>query len=87
MALLDMLVERSQVKKGPACKLRTWLDTLDAKQREQIAEAFRDQRVLHRVLADWISEQPDAPKATASNISHHRNGNCAGCASLNLVRP
>lgn len=89
MALLDDLIERSRVTKGPLCRLKTWLDTLDAKTRDQVCEAFRDHRVLHRVLADWIREQPDGPTITASNISHHRTGNCTGCAraGYDVVRP
>jgi hypothetical protein len=54
-----------------------------------VCEAFRDQRVLHRVLGEWVSQQPDAPKISASNISHHRTGACTGCrtAGYDLVRP
>lgn len=89
MALIDDLVALSRVTKGPPCKLRLWLDTLDATTRDQVCEAFRDHRVLHRVLADWIREQPDGPTITASNISHHRTGGCTGCAraGYDVVRP
>jgi hypothetical protein len=89
MALVDDLVERSRITKGPLCRLKLWLDGLDTKAQQQVCEAFRDHRVLHRVLSDWIREQPDAPQISASNVSHHRTGNCAGCAraGYDLVRP
>lgn len=88
MNLAQTLAELSEVKKGPQCKLGGWLSALEAQQRNDIEEAFGDQRVLHRVLAEWITSQDGAPKITASNISHHRTGACAGCkhAGFNLTR-
>lgn len=86
MALADELADLSRITKGPACRLKVWLDGLDAKQRSEVCDAFRDHRVLHRVLADHI--RANGPTITASNISHHRTGNCTGCrqAGYDLTR-
>lgn len=76
--LADQLAEISVVK-GPACKIGTWLAAQSEKHRADIEQAFRDKRVMHRVLAEWITSQDGAPKITASSVSHHRSGDCASC--------
>ena len=89
MSIADELAKSSEVLKKPRCRLSAWLELQKPQRRDEIMEAFRDHRVMHRVLADWIKSQPDGYPITASSVSHHRNGDCGSCkrAGHDLIRP
>ena len=84
--LAETLAARSRPP-GFACAIGVYLSALDDQARADVLGAFRSPAVSARTMADWLREQ--GVSIMPNTVSHHRNGNCAGCnrASLDYRRP